>query len=156
MHYRCAKSTHISMISNAVTYLRSYTNTAITKNSTPILLVTPCNRRRRRADVSASSADIVASNDKCFLMFHNVLRVFHDALLVVHDVILCITMFYMFHDVLLCLTMFSKSCNNRRPPQGSRQRLRDRDNTAGIGDNSAEISDDATWIVDITTKVIPC
>ena len=45
------------------------------------------------ADVSASSADMVASNDECFMMFHIVLRVFHSVLLVVYDV-LCFTMFY--------------------------------------------------------------
>ena len=35
-------------------------------------------------------------------------------------------------------------------------RLRDRDNVAGIGDNSAEIGDGAAGIVDITANVIPC
>ena len=34
--YRSGKSTHISMISNSVTHLRSYTNTAIAENSAPI------------------------------------------------------------------------------------------------------------------------
>ena len=56
------------MISNSVTHLRSYTNSAIAdiaENSAPISPVTPRDRRRRRADVSASSADIVASNDEC-------------------------------------------------------------------------------------------
>ena len=33
--------------------------------------------------------------------------------------------------------------------------LRDRDNPAGIGDNSAEIGDDTTGSVDIAAKVIP-
>ena len=48
------------MISNSVTRLQSYTNSAIAdiaRNSAP---VTP---RDRRANVSALSADIVASND---------------------------------------------------------------------------------------------
>ena len=47
--HRFGKSTHISMISNSVTDLRSYTNSAIADiggNSTP---VTPRDRRRRRA-----------------------------------------------------------------------------------------------------------
>ena len=57
---RFGKSTHISMISNSVTYLRSYTNSAIAGNSTPISPVTP--RDRRRAEVSASSADVSASS----------------------------------------------------------------------------------------------
>ena len=33
--------------------------------------------------------------------------------------------------------------------------LRDRDNTAGIGNNSAQIGDDTAGIVDIAAKVIP-
>ena len=50
---RFVKSTHISMISNSVTHLRSYTNSAIADiagNSTPISPVTPHDRRRRRAE----------------------------------------------------------------------------------------------------------
>ena len=50
---RFGKSIHISMISNSVTHLRSYTNSAIADiagNSAPILLVTPRNHRRRRAE----------------------------------------------------------------------------------------------------------
>ena len=35
-------------------------------------------------------------------------------------------------------------------------RLRDRDNAAGIGDNSAESGDGAAGIVDIAANVIPC
>ena len=38
----------------------------------------------------------------------------------------------------------------------SADHLRDRDNTVWIGDTSAEIRDDGTGIVNITTKVIPC
>ena len=76
-------------------------------------------------------------------MFRNVLRVFHDVLLVVHDVL------HVFHDVLLCFMMFSVSRNDRRiGDHGAADRLRDRDNAAGIGDNSAEI-------VDIAANVIP-
>ena len=50
---RFGKSTHISKISNSVTHLRCYTNSAIADiagNSTPISPVTPRDRRRRRAD----------------------------------------------------------------------------------------------------------
>ena len=96
---RFGKSIHISMISNSVTHLRSYTNSAIAdiaENSAPISPVTPHDRRRllierrhrriewpprdcrakcRRLRITAASADIVASNDECFMMFHNVLRV---------------------------------------------------------------------------------
>ena len=62
--------------------------------------------------------------------------------------------------------MFSESRNDRRSRIGARataDRLRDRDNAAGIGDNSAEIgdnsaeiSDGAAGIVDIAANVIPC
>ena len=53
MMIRFGKSTHISMISNSVTHLRSYTNSAIADiagNSAPISPVTPRDRRRRRAE----------------------------------------------------------------------------------------------------------
>ena len=35
-------------------------------------------------------------------------------------------------------------------------RLRDRDNAAGIGDNFSEIGDGAAGIVDIAANAIPC
>ena len=38
---RSGNNTHISMISNSVTHSRSYTNTAIAGNFTPILAETP-------------------------------------------------------------------------------------------------------------------
>ena len=50
---RFGKSTHISMISNSVTHLRGYTNSAtadIAGNSAPISPVTPRDRRRHRAE----------------------------------------------------------------------------------------------------------
>ena len=56
---RFGKSTHISMISNSVTHLRSYTNSAIADiagNSAPISPVTPCDRRRRRVTTSPHPA----------------------------------------------------------------------------------------------------
>ena len=55
--------------------------------------------------------------------------------------------------------MFSESCNDRRRSIGAHaaaDRLRDRDNAAGIGDNSAEIGDGAAGIVDIAANVILC
>ena len=94
-----------SMISNSVTHLRSYTNKAITniaKNSVPISPITPHERRCQRAEVSAQRADIVAWNDQCSKMFHNVLRVFHNVLLVVHDDLVVV------HNVSRCITMFYK------------------------------------------------
>ena len=51
--FRSGKSTHISVISNSVTHLRSYTNTAIAdiaKNSAPISMVTLCDRRCLRIE----------------------------------------------------------------------------------------------------------
>ena len=79
----------------------------------------------------------------------------------------------MFYYVYQCFMMFSKSRNVRRRRIGARaaaDRLRDRDNAAGIGDNSAEIGDNsaeigynsaeigdgAAGIVDIAANVIPC
>ena len=55
--------------------------------------------------------------------------------------------------------MFSESRNDRRRRIGDRaaaDRLRDRDNAAGIGDNSAEIGGGAAGIGDIAANVIPC
>ena len=50
---RFGKSTHISIISNSVTHLRSYTNSAIAdiaRNSAPISPVTPLDSRRLRIE----------------------------------------------------------------------------------------------------------
>ena len=52
--------------------------------------------------------------------------------------------------------MFSESRNDLSRRIGDRDRLRDRDNAAGIGDNSAEIGDGAAGIVHIAANVIPC
>ena len=65
----------------------------------------------------------------------------------------------MFYYVLQCFMMSSESRNDRRHRIGDRasaDRLRDRDNAAGIGDNSAEIGYGTTGIVDIAANVIPC
>ena len=54
--------------------------------------------------------------------------------------------------------MFSESRNDWHRRIGDRaatDRLKDRNNGAGIGDNSAEIGDDAAGIVDISAKVSP-
>ena len=82
---RFGKSTHISMISNSVTHLRSYTNSAIadiTGNSAPISPVTPRNRRRlrverRRLRIERRYRRIewrlfhdVSQCFKCFMMFY--------------------------------------------------------------------------------------
>ena len=103
---RFGKSTHISMINNSVTHLRSYTNSAIAdiaENSAPISPVTPrdrwslrIERQYRRIewrvfhDVSQcfkSDSWCFTSGSRCFTMYHNVLHVFHY-------VLLCLTMFY--------------------------------------------------------------
>ena len=55
--------------------------------------------------------------------------------------------------------MLSESRNDRRRCIGARaavDRLRDRYNSAEIGDNSAEIGDGAAGIVDIAANVISC
>ena len=85
------------MISNSVTHLQSYTNSAISPE-------TPHEHRYRHIE---------------WRVFRDVLRVFH-VLLVVHDVLQCFAMFYnVFHAVLLCLTMFSEMRNDRhRRPHG--------------------------------------
>ena len=51
--------------------------------------------------------------------------------------------------------MFSESRNDQHRRRAATDRLRDRDNAAGIGDNSAEIGDGAPGIVDIAENVIP-
>ena len=57
----------------------------------------------------------------------------------------------MFNNVLLCLA----SCATIGDGAAA-DRLRDRDNVAGIGDNSGEIGDGAAGIVDIAANVTPC
>ena len=59
--------------------------------------------------------------------------------------------------------MFSQSRTIGIGARGAADRLRDRDNAAGIGnnsaeidDNSAEIGDGTAGIVDIAANVIPC
>ena len=113
---RFGKSTHISMISNSVTHLRSYANSAIAdiaENSAPESPVTPRDRR-------------------CLRIERRYRRIERPP----RDVLRCITMFYMCFMVLYYIKqcfMFSESRNDRRrriggrrSPQGSRQRRRDR------------------------------
>ena len=115
--FRFGKSTHMSVISNSVAHLRSYTNSAIADiagNSALISPVTPRDRRaerrrlrieRRRLrierryrriewrvfhDVSQYFKSVswcFTSGSRCFTLYHNVLHVFHD-------VLICLTMFY--------------------------------------------------------------
>ena len=69
------------------------------------------------------------------MMYHNVLHVFRD-------VLLCLTMFYDVYQV--------------AQRSAVADRLRDRENSAGIGDNSAKIGDGTAGIIDIAANVIPC
>ena len=52
--------------------------------------------------------------------------------------------------------MFSESCNDRNRRIGDRVAMRCRNHSAEIGNNFAEICDDAAGIVDIAAIVIPC
>ena len=63
------------MISNPVTHLRSYTNSAIADIAGNSARSPTSPHWAMSADISASSADIVASNDDCSMMFHNVFSV---------------------------------------------------------------------------------
>ena len=81
---RFGKSTHISMIGNSVTHLRSNTNSAIAGNSAAIPPVTPRNRRRRRIERRRLHIERwhlhierwhLRIKWRCWMMFHNVLNV---------------------------------------------------------------------------------
>ena len=148
------------MISNSVTHLWSYTNSAIADiagNSAPISQETPRERRCCRAERQCCRAKrrclrierryhcIERRVFECFVMFHNVLRVFHDVSQCFKSVSWCFTSssrcFTTFHNVLevlhavlLCFTLFSESRNDRHRRIGNRasdDRLRDRGNSAG-------------------------
>ena len=124
------KSTHISMISKYVKHLRSYTSSAIARNSTLISQETL--RERRYCCIEWQVFD-------CFMMFHNVLRVFHDVSQCFKSVSWCFTSgswcFTTFHDVSQCftsvswcftmLTMFYDVYRVSQP-SASQQRRRDR------------------------------
>ena len=71
------KSTHISMISNSVTHLRSYTNSTIAGNSAPISPTTPRERQAERLCLRIKHPyhHIEWRVFECFVMFHNVLSV---------------------------------------------------------------------------------
>ena len=65
----------------------------------------------------------------------------------------------MFYYVSQRFTMFSESRNDRNRPIGNSvtaNRLNNLDNAAGIGDNSSEIGNDASGIIDTAAKAIPC
>ena len=66
------------MISNSITHLQSYTNSTIADTSGNSVRAQISPRRAPNAThVSASRADIVASNGECSVMFH-ILIVFPD------------------------------------------------------------------------------
>ena len=134
------------MISNSVTHLQNYTNTAIADSSAPISPVTQRDRRRLRIERWYRRMEWV---------FLDVSHCFKSVLLVVHEVLRCITMFYMyfimFYYVLWCL---ASRATIGGTTSATADRLRDRDNAAGISDNSTGIGD-AAGIVDIAANVIP-
>ena len=112
---RSGKSTHISMISNSVTHLRSYNNTAIAdiaENSAPISPVTPRDRRCLRIECQYRRIEWRVFHDvsQCFKSvswcFTSGSWCFTSGSWCFTSGSRCITMVYMFHDVLLCLTMF--------------------------------------------------
>ena len=72
---RFGKNTQFSRISNTVTHLWSYTNSAIGGNSaTGIDVIMPsADVAATNTGVATSSADIVKSNGECSMMFQNVL-----------------------------------------------------------------------------------
>ena len=79
------------------------------------------------------SVSCFTSGSQCHMMYHNVLQVFHDVLLCLNNVLQCLVSQAM-------IGIADHTAANR---------LRDRDNAAGIGDNSS-------GLVDIAMKVIPC
>ena len=67
----------------------------------------------------------------------------------------------MFYYVLQCLVSCTTIGIANRAAADRIREYRDRENDAGIGDNSTENGNDAAgpqgwWIVDSATKVIPC
>ena len=115
MHqFRPGKSTHISMISNSVTHLRSYTNTAIadiTLNFEPISPESP--REFRACHTKRQCRHAEHRVFEYFMMLHNVSCCFTSSswgFTMYHNVLGCITMFY---SVSWCFTMFSESHNDR-------------------------------------------
>ena len=171
-HNRFGKSTHISMISNSVTYLRSYTNSTIAENSTLISPETPRDRRRRRTErrslcierryrrIEWSLRDRSAKR-RClriehrhrrieWRVFHNVLRVFHDVLLVAHDVLI------MVHDVSQCFTCVSwcfTMFNNVLWCLASRTMIGDRQSPQGRFVKSTHISMISNSVTDLRSYI---
>ena len=102
------KSTHISMISNSVTHLQSYTNSAIAGNSVPI---SPCLAQMspRRAPMSPYRALISSHRMASVRVFCDVSQCFKSVswcftsgsrcFMTFHDVKMCYKCFMMFYDV---------------------------------------------------------
>ena len=162
------------MISNSVTHLRSYTNSAIAviAGNSARLPTSP-----HRAPISShrmTSSRSLTSLPQTQTSPHRALTSLHRAPISSHrmtsvwvflDVSQCFkTVSWCFtsgSQVSQCFTMFNNVlwCLASRATIGNcaaADRLRDCDNAAGIGDNSTEIGDGATGIVVIAAKVIPC
>ena len=152
------------MISNSVTDLRSYTNSAIAnvaRNSAPISPVTPHDRRRRQSErrrrrIERRRVRIEQRRLRIERRYYCIeWRVFQDVLFVswcfssgsrCFTCFTCVSCFTMFNNVLWCLASRTTIGIAASAPG---DHLRDRD-------NSAEIGDGAAGIVDITANVIPC
>ena len=106
---------------------------------------------RTSADVAALSDDVAAP------MSHRMASVSWCFTSCFHDVSQCFTSvswcFTIFNNVLWCLVSRATIII---ATSAAADHLRDRENATGIGDNSAEIGNDATGIIDIAAKVIPC
>ena len=102
--FKFRSGTHISRISNSVTHLQSYTNTAIARNSVLGADITApsakCQQRhiercyRRCGHINRQYCRIKQQVFKHFIMFPSVVLVVHNALLMVHNVS------QVFHDIL--------------------------------------------------------
>ena len=125
------------MISNSVTHLRSYANSAIAdigENSAPISPLTPRDRRHHRADRRHRRAErrrlrirrrrprierwyrrIEWRVFKCFVMFHNVLSVswcFTSSSRCITMFYMCFMMFYMCFMMFTCVSWYFTMFNN--------------------------------------------
>ena len=160
---RFGKSTRISMISNSVTHLRSYTNSAITDiagNSALISPVTPRDRRRlcierRRLRIErryrrikwpprdrrrrCPNADFSTSSADVSASSADIVASNDDCFMMFHNVlrVSCFTSgSQCFTCVSWCFTMFNHllwCLASRATINVAADRLRDRDNAVGIG-----------------------
>ena len=114
---RFLKSTHISIISNSVTHLRSFTNSAIAGNSA-------------RSPMSPHRAPISSHRMMSVLVFHGILQCFKSVSWCFASGSRCFTMYHcftclmMFYYVKQCFMMLIESRNDRN--HAAADHLRDR------------------------------